>query len=181
MVKLTTDYEIEFKSRITKSDYSKLIKKYSENITSIKQQNSYFDTEKLFFDSNNITIRIREKENIYTYTMKSPYKGIIKEESATLSQTDYKDSLLQGINISFEEKNYKVFFITKSNTNRTQFKYMNGTVFLDKTEYRNGDDYEVEFEVDNIVDKPGFTSFLKENDLTFSKIESKRRRALKSR
>ncbi len=175
--------EIEFKSKLSFEDYQKIFAKFYLEGNLFKQTNYYFDTTSLDLLHKNIILRIREKGYNYKITLKIS-EGVGSLESHVIIDAAIKEKYLkEGFNTSlyFPNYNYDVVFQTSLLNHRAITPYENGVIFLDKCEYNNLVDYEVEFEHDNYeLGKRIFENFLKKLAIPYTKTNRKSRRAIES-
>lgn len=176
--------EIEFKSKLSFENYQKIFDKFHLEGNLFKQTNYYFDTPSLELLNKNIILRIREKGYNYKITLKTS-EGLGSLESHVIIDKDLKEKYLkEGFNTSlyFPNLKYLVFFQASLLNQRAITPYEGGILFLDKCEYNNIVDYEVEFEHDNYeLGKKIFELFLKKMDIPYTKTNRKSRRAIESK
>ncbi len=181
MQNVTSEIEIEFKSKINALEYNKIYDKYVLKGTVIKQINYYFDTEDFYYEKNEATIRIRHKNNKYILTKKSGSKPPFLEQSINISEDKAIYYIKNGLKIDVEEidLNKDLKLITSLETVRLLFPYRSGLLCLDKSSYGKKVEYEIEFEVQDVKDKKEFYTFMEENNLIYTSLASKRERAFK--
>ena len=173
--------EREFKSAINEQEYHFLIKKYQLEDKIYWQQNYYFDTPNFLLKEKGNTLRIREKQNNIHLTLKIDEGDYMKEKTLILNKDDMENKIKNGFDAKIVGINQYVNNYASLKTYRARFKYLCGTIFIDKNEYYDNTDYEIEFELDEGINKEDgyvvFLSFLKENNIEFKKQISKVRRA----
>ena len=162
--------EIEFKNMLTKEEYLHLITEFSINETKIDTQiNHYFDTETFQLKELGSALRIREKKGQFELTLKQPAEvglletnqEITKEialamlQGASLPCGSVKDQLLK-LGFPIEQLQYFGSLTTK----RCELKYKGGLLVLDHSLYLSKEDYELEYEVQDIT----------EGELTFKQL-----------
>lgn len=136
--------ELEKKMLLSKEDYNCLIKYFSnrnrnDQLVQEKQINYYFDTDDLSMNQKNITCRIRLKNG--------RYKGIIKCHSNELDQSTETEIEIRdgvhantftdiGLKLQGELTTYRCVILKDDNCE----------VVLDKNDYLDHTDYELEIE-----------------------------------
>ena len=154
---MSTNNEIEFKQILDQDTYSKIYELYFKNQSPFKQTNFYIDTENFKLKQHQAALRIRVKDDMYEMTLKVPaevglteYNHSVNIEpkldmSLQLSQLpkDIKYILEHDFNIL--ENELKV--LGNLTTYRLETDYQNELLVLDKSEYLDKTDYELEFEV----------------------------------
>ncbi len=166
---MNTNIEIEFKCPISKDEYESLIKLFDLENNIYKQTNFYFDTEDRYFLKQKTTLRIRLKHpNRYKVTLKTSSKEGALEQHVFLSPEKALMMIDQGFNtFDFFEIDQNVTLFGKLDNYRVSTPYKSGELFLDKVEYFDLVDYEIEYEVDNYeTGKKDFERFLSENKIT---------------
>lgn len=174
--------ERELKILVSKEIYEKILNSY-EFSEPWEQSNTYYDTDDKLFKNLGGALRIRKIGNQSIFTMK------IRKDSITLyeyekeidcdSIEDIKDSeileWLKNVNL-----NKPVHEIAHFSTSRCHHFFENGELCLDKTTFRNSQDYEIEYEYTS--DHDGikvFNEILKPFGLEYKKnCSSKLARAL---
>ncbi len=172
--------EIEFKTFITKEQYEYLLNKFDLVDKVFKQTNYYFDDEAFSLLKDKIVLRIRQKEQ-YKLTKKEKGETGNNESSLYLTDQEAKDMLEKGFDASIIGINKFVKTQYQLSTYRAKTPYLGCTLFLDKSEYLDKIDYEIELEVtDYNQGLEIFNNFLKENNIEFNKSNSKAERAFKA-
>lgn len=163
--------EKEYKVLINQDDYKELLGSFGFN-KNYRQVNYYFDTKDNYCKLNNITIRIREKENKYYLQVKVP----IKYDNALHIKKEYEKtySFLKTQITSDELKTLTCLEIPTVNcigmlaTQRKEYIINDSILCLDKNEYNGVIDYELEIEFQRQVDK-SVIPILNEMGLNFDK------------
>ncbi|MEH7255792.1 CYTH domain-containing protein, partial [Neobacillus niacini] len=150
----------------------------------ISQKNHYFDTPGFELKNLGAALRIREKNNNFEFTLKQPAAVGLLESTQLLSDYEYQKAIehgafpkgivyerLETLNISINRIEYFGSLLT----NRAEFPYKNGLLVLDHSFYLQTEDYEVEYEVEDIyVGQLDFQDLLRRHDIpirkTFNKI-----------
>lgn len=131
--------EKEKKVLLSQKEYSCLLEHFGTGKPTIKQTNYYFDTDDLSMNERNITCRIRFKDGRYKATVK---KHIIAEESSYETEIEVRGGIHDNIFIDLGLQ-----MRGKLTTERcTLIESDHYTVFLDRNEYQNYVDYELEIE-----------------------------------
>lgn len=146
--------EIEYKILLTKDIYEQIKKDYQSKINQQYTQTNYYLYHPLL-NQKKYMLRIREKNDTFELTLKRPYQNhrleknimITKEEKEKIinqqeTSNEIFDLLLQeGIQPKEVENKYSL------TTHRIDIYLEDGILSLDKNEYLNHIDYELEFEV----------------------------------
>ncbi|MRW16371.1 CYTH domain-containing protein [Staphylococcus aureus] len=154
---MATNHEIEFKQMITASIYNKLQEKYFKDSVLFKQINYYIDTPDFKLKEHRSALRIRVKDNQYEMTLKTPAKvGLLEynyivdikpEMNLIISNDNLPDDIRQIIVKQFGVKDTTLSILGALTTYRQETKYKGDLLVLDKSEYFDTTDYELEFEV----------------------------------
>ena len=181
---MQTNIEIEFKTRIKKDLYLKLIEEFNLTYNVFRQVNYYFDTKELDLSKQKIVLRIRQKkDNFFKITLKSQKEKKAFESHIIIDKNQASDMLANGFNISkfFPDYNYEVEFIASLENFRAKMSYDEGILFLDKCVYQNKEDYEIEYEVNNYnTGKKSFNKILAKYDIRPLKTIRKSERAIQN-
>lgn len=157
--------EIEYKILIDKETYELIINTYREKISEDYIQTNYY----LFhpeFNKRKYSFRIRQKNNHYELTLKTPAKLGINENTI-----DIDESIKNRI-FNHQKVSNQIFdFLAKEQidyrelecgyylmTHRIDIPFQYGLLSLDENKYNGIIDYELEFEVDD--PKKGYEEFL---------------------
>lgn len=176
---MSKNLEIEYKLLINEKQYNQIINDY-KNFKSYTQINYYFDTFDFILQKKRYMLRVREKNGEYEFTLKKQGTSVIgiDEYNEPISldifkqlcnQTRIESQILdllesEGITINQLFQQYHL------ETIRTDIPYLNGILSLDKNNYLNLTDYEIEYEVTdptNAIDN--FNQFLKNYNLKYIK------------
>ena len=162
--------EFEKKLLLTKKDYELLLARFGCERT-IKQINSYFDTEDLAMNRENVTCRIRSKDG--------KYEGRMKRHAPNGDQsTEIKIKIYDGLrHNTFTDMGLKLQ--GSLTTERHVIQRCDGIeAVLDKNEYLDETDYELEVEYSPNQEKEAkalfdlFCSTLAQNQRTPKNQES---------
>lgn len=145
--------EKEYKYLISEEKFLKFRKKLNcKNI--LVQENFYFDTKNLDYFKENITIRIRKKENLQLQI-----KRKLRREMYIESIEEYHDLKFKVIPYNLDLNKYsshivlsnlsKVKLLGNLRTERYVSHYKDAVICLDKNYYGNSIDFELELEFQN--------------------------------
>ena len=190
---MASNIEIEAKVLLNEKEYIQVIEKLQlDKYRKIKQTNYYIDTTKFDIRKNGFALRVREKNQEFELTLKTPLSEGLLEKNERISWRDFEE--LQYKNI-FPEGGIKKFLailgidvndlkiITSLSTERIDVEYPNMKLDVDKNQYGDNIDYEIEVEstslsgakesLKKILNECGITSF------SYNEI-SKQARALRA-
>lgn len=153
---MSQEIEIEFKTLLKKETFIRLHNALPFPQKGRTQTNYYFETKNFDLKSNRCALRIREKNGVYTLTLKQPNPKGILETHDELTEEEFhqwinmkpvrKDNTgrqLEQMHISISNMHYYGFLKTE------RFSYEeDGIIYvLDKSYYNDIIDYELEIEV----------------------------------
>lgn len=176
--------EIEYKNLLTEQEFWLLVKAFQIEEKNFKEQkNHYFDTRDFALKKFGCALRIREKGNEFTFTMKEPHaEGLLETNEAIdgkLTQRAIEAGELPEGEIKNRIKKYGIdprdikYFGTLS-TYRAEIPYKGGLLVFDKSFYFKKTDFELEYEVENAEQgKKAFFELLARYDIPFRKTENK--------
>ena len=137
--------ENEFKLMLTEEQYEKLLLLY--DFKTIVQVNHYYDTDDLQMSEQHITVRVRELDGKFFLQMKLPTNVAhsrveLSKELESLPETLSANELteLSGVDCP------TVSHIGTLKTTRSIWEFGGGEIDLDRSEYFNKTDYELEIE-----------------------------------
>ena len=174
---MSTNLEIEFKSKLSKEEYNSLLLKYS-NQKSYSQTNYYIDDKNQSIISKKCGLRIREKDGCFELTLKVPSNDGKIEINQQISNEIFKNLLncnvfpIGEVN-DFLTNNLKVktdnlYVLGKLVTLRLDLNYKTSLISIDKSSYNSKIDYEIECEDTSITSaKNNLLDFLKENKIAY--------------
>ncbi len=144
--------EIEYKTKITENKYIQILNALDLSDNIFLQTNHYFDSSDHDLENNKIVLRIRQKENNFKLTSKIDNKenNTITENHINLSNEEALNMILNGFNAKIINLNYEVKKIGELKTYRARKEFLNGTIFLDKSQYNGITDYELEYEANSL-------------------------------
>jgi uncharacterized protein YjbK len=158
---MNQEIEIEFKNLLTKEEFDRIRQVFHIDDHAFEhQENHYFDTPQFLLKDKRAALRIRAKNGSYTLTLKqTTAQGVLLETHEQLTKEE-ADALLNGtamvqgpiaqilqeIGVPPEQLQH---FGTLA-TDRAQWMYKGGTLFLDHSHYLQTDDYELEYETKDV-------------------------------
>jgi len=180
-VKMTKNIEIEFKTIVSKEQYETLLKSFRLEDNVFKQVNYYFDTDDYKLNQQQMVLRIRKKsDTYYKVTLKSQSDHGAYENHLLLTKSQAEEMIEKGFNSKdyFDDIDYYVTFKVSLDNYRVKTPYLDGELFLDRCEYCNTVDYEIEYEVNNYHEGLKiFENFLKEYGINYQPTKRKSERA----
>ena len=188
---MSSNIEIEAKVLLLKDEYNEIIEKLNlQKYRRIKQTNHYIDTPDRYLKKNGIALRIREKDEEFELTLKTPLSEGLLEKNENISWRDFENLSEKQI---FPDGNIRKFLLilgvkvselkvlTSLCTERIHVEFEGFELALDKNIYSNIVDYELEVESSSIERaQQEIKNILEEcniNNFTFNKV-SKQARAL---
>lgn len=163
---MSTNNEIEFKQLIDFNTYKAIKDAYFEQIIPFTQTNYYIESPSFKLRNHRSALRIRVKQNTFEITLKVPatvglmeYNHIIDIEPH-IGQTIVKSSLptdIQKILTEFDIGENELSILGALTTERLEVEFQNELLVLDKSQYFDKTDYELEFEVNDY--QIGFKKF----------------------
>lgn len=180
------EIEIEFKNLLEKEEFYHLVEAFQLEENFISQTNHYFDTSSFLLKNNKSALRIREKGNTYTLTLKQPravglletHEALTKEEAQAIIESP--SHLPKGISSILENMQIKasdLTFLGSLTTDRAEVSFKNGLLVLDHSTYLGQEDYEIEYEVsDEEIGKENFLHLLETHQIPVRKTENKIKR-----
>jgi uncharacterized protein YjbK len=173
--------EIEFKSAITREKYLELLKKFDLENNIFKQINYYFDTDNYLFNQKQSVLRIRQKgEDRFKVTLKCQSDEGAFENHVFLQKDQALDMIKNGFNTKdfFEDVDEFVTYKVNLENYRVSTPYEGGKIFLDRCDYCNVIDYEIEYEASSYDEgKIIFEKFLKSHNIEIKPTKRKSERA----
>ena len=146
VVTMKSNVETELKILLTEDQFKTLCASY--DLTFVKQVNTYFDTEDDQLKKMKCSMRIRQKENTYLFTCKTPdingrneHECYVHGNSAGDLNTPEIHQLLSELGIHGE-----LHQIGELTTYRAVIELPDAELCFDINEYNNTKDYEIEYE-----------------------------------
>ncbi|WP_243291363.1 CYTH domain-containing protein [Bacillus sp. FJAT-47783] len=185
---MTQEIEIEFKNLLTKEEFLKLTHYFHLNDSSfVTQHNHYFDTKDFSLKKLGAALRIREKKDRFTLTLKQPAQVGLLETHQLLSEKEVEQAIQHSILPATGEVIHQLsklhikaedlqFFGTLT-TDRAEVLLEEGLIVLDHSRYLKKEDFEIEFEVqDEELGKKRFRSLLQSFHIPIRHTDNKIKR-----
>lgn len=155
---MTQEIEIEFKNLITVEEYRRLLHAYSFPQEGKKQINYYFETPDQDLKKHGCALRIREKSDTYTLTLKEPHpNGLLETHDKIEAETCQKwihgritpqpFTSKQLDRLGIQPENLK--YMGNLETIRREISFKGTLLVLDISTYNHHMDYEFELEASN--------------------------------
>jgi|SRR5690625_3321611 len=152
---MSQQIEIEYKTMLTKKEFIQLLNNLPFPRQPITQINHYFETEQFDLKRHRSALRIREKGQHYTLTLKQPHEKGILETNDSLTDEEanswlrgkpipQKNIMKQLHKIGIAEDKLRYYGSLK--TERYTFEKDGIYYMLDKSFYNDKIDYELEIE-----------------------------------
>lgn len=137
--------ENEFKLMLSKEQYEKLLTAY--DFKTIVQTNHYYDTDDLQMSERHITVRVRELDGKYFFQMKLP-TNVAHSRVELSKELDRLPEIFAGFVLTAFSgvECPEVKHIGTLKTTRSIWKFDGGEIDLDRSEYFDKTDYELEVE-----------------------------------
>lgn len=158
---MATNNEIEFKQLLSQSQYQSIYNKYFPEMQPFSQTNYYIDTEQFDLRSHKSALRIRVKDDYYEMTLKVPAEvglmeynfetHVIPELNKELVANDLPLEITEQLNKMNVDVNQLVI-LGALTTSRLEKEIQGNLLVLDKSDYLNYQDYELEYEVEDYDD-----------------------------
>ena len=156
---MNSNIEIEAKVLLTAEQYDLLVNHLGlDKYRKVRQTNHYIDSKERILKSNDIALRIREKED-FVLTLKTPLSEGLLEKNQTISWREYEN--FEKTNV-FPSGDIKIFLemlgfnpnqleiLATLHTERIELNIEDGLLSLDRNTYSNTIDYEVEVEASSM-------------------------------
>ena len=180
---MSTNNEIEFKQLIDFNTYNAIKASYFKQLTPFTQINYYIETPSFKLRDHRSALRIRVKQNTFEITLKVPAKvGLIEynhpiDIKPHIGQTIVKSTLpndIQKILTEFDIEENELSVLGALTTERLEVEFQNELLVLDKSQYFDKTDYELEFEVNDYqIGFEKFQNLLKQFDLVHEPPKNK--------
>ncbi|WP_408010728.1 CYTH domain-containing protein [Pseudalkalibacillus sp. A8] len=152
------EIEIELKNLVTEEEFKELTSAFSITDDSYtKQTNYYFDTDTFTLKEKGCALRIRQKKDTYTFTLKRPHKDGLMESHENLSEENAlrlingdsvtSSDMLQFLEETFGIESGQLCCLGSLVTTRAEQTYKSGLLVFDHSVYLGTEDFELEFEV----------------------------------
>lgn len=182
--------EIEAKALVSQDDYRKLVKAY-KGYQRYTQTNYYVDNEALQLGKDGIALRVREKDDAFTLTLKTPLSQGLLEKNEPLTKKQFEDfrdhhifpktDMVRFLTmLGYDVNELKI--ITYLTTDRVDVELQDGLLSIDRNVYSGLTDYEIEFEYNNMDGAVEILqNIFKENGIPFKiNTATKVQRAMKA-
>ncbi|MCJ1999699.1 CYTH domain-containing protein [Lactococcus piscium] len=191
---MKTNLEIEYKTLLSLSEFDQLSKRFN-HIKPIRQTNYYFDTPDLKLRKNKLSLRIRTFSDAAEMTLKIPQSvgnmehnlALTSQQATAILKADSllgHGALLQSMLDLLDQYTLDldaIHTLGSLTTTRREYQTPIGLMALDRNEYTNKVDYELELEVEDAgLGEQNFNTFLKENKIEYRYARSKVVRFLES-
>ncbi|HEX6923629.1 MAG TPA: CYTH domain-containing protein [Bacillales bacterium] len=153
---MSQEIEIEFKNLLQHREFTQLCKHFDvkkEDFT--LQHNHYFDTPSFMLKKKGCALRIREKNNRRTLTLKQPHPdGLLEthqalteqETAAAMADSSFPDGAVTKVLYEMDVPSASLNFLGTLSTQRAEVPHENGLVVLDHSFYLETEDFELEYE-----------------------------------
>ncbi|MCI2773483.1 CYTH domain-containing protein [Staphylococcus petrasii] len=153
---MATNNEIEFKQLLDSQTYDKFRAAFFENAEPFMQTNYYIDTPDFKLRDHKSALRIRVKNGTYEMTLKVPAEvglteynhmvDIIPSIDLAISKSELPNDI-KTILDDYGVEEHELSILGALTTYRMETHYQDELLVLDKSEYFDKTDYELEFEV----------------------------------
>lgn len=187
---MATNIEIEAKVLITKDEYKRVLAHYIDSkFRKFEQDNYYIDTKNFTLKKLGIGLRVRFLDDIYTMTLKVPLSEGLLEKEQIISKEEYETLKNDNVFPKGKLKEYIIMLginieelkiLTTLSTLRIEIDLDEGKLCIDKNEYSDMVDYELELEGNALsVVKLKLQEICKENNIVYKdNLISKQSRAM---
>ncbi len=177
--------DIEFKTLITEADYNKILKE-NESIKGDLQINYYFDTTRFTLKASEAVLRIKRTDKHLTIILERKKNYAVLRIEEEITEDEFNDilnnhvikhaSILEELNELI--KNQPIVNFMTFSTYRINIPFKDTKFALDKCEYCDMVDYELEYRTKNRESgKLIFVEFIKKFNLQYERSQSKLKRA----
>lgn len=160
MLQLSEALEIEFKNIVSKEDFHAITAFFSISEEDFHlQKNHYFDTNTFALKNSGCALRIRKKANQFELTFKQPVEAGVLETNQMISEREAAAMIKNGYLPSGEVQELLtartqaidcVEFLGSLTTKRAEMPYKDGTLMFDHSFYLKKEDFEIEYEVNDV-------------------------------
>ena len=190
----------EFRSLLTKDEYNRLIHQFQGNKTDL-QTNHYFDTPRFSLKAQDISLRVKERDDRFEIALKHKKGYSVNEISIPITQSELIELQTTGLlkledlqaELSHIIKDQKLINFLSLSTNRLFLNYYSGILFIDESTYQfptimndnkivqlmdHEMEYEMEYEAkDYELGKKEFIQLISDFDIQYKKSDKKIKRA----
>lgn len=157
---MNTNLEVEYKVLLTKEQFEILINQQKQ-LNFVRQTNTYYDTVDFQIRKQKGSMRIREKNGTFIFTLKLHVDGGLMEYEKIVSQNDcsvFQDEEIKALLSQFSLSD-TICEITSLTTDRAVVNTGFAEVCYDHNFYNGIEDYEIEYEY--TAEHDGLTEFQK--------------------
>jgi uncharacterized protein YjbK len=186
---LSSQIEIEYKNLLNRAEFDHLCHTFSIRDTDFHSQtNTYFDTTDFTLRDAKMGFRLRVLLGRNELTLKTPSTDAqTMIETTELVTNEVRDEILQQGFIDTKQFHAFSHLPTRLNsfgslrTERAETAYKGGLLVLDHSHYMQQDDYEVEYEVDDVdLGRKNFSELLTKYDIPIRLTDKKIARYMKA-
>lgn len=144
---MNENLEIEYKVLLTKEQFQVLVHHF-EDVIFIRQVNTYYDTKDLQIRKHHGSMRIREKEGQFIFTLKKHTEDGLLEFEKNVPCNDvsaFDDSEIKQL-LSDMDIHDPIVMLTSLTTDRAVIFNGYAEICLDHNFYHGKEDYEIEYE-----------------------------------
>ncbi|QPC46084.1 CYTH domain-containing protein [Mangrovibacillus cuniculi] len=189
---MVKEVEIEFKQLVTDKQFQELVNHFTiDQDTFVEQHNHYLDTKEFLLKEKKCSVRIREKAETFTLTLKVPKENAVEETHQTLSKEDAESVFNQqftptvemiGALSEFHVTLNDLYHFGTLSTERAYIPFQDGVLFFDKSNYLGETDYELEYEASDYQrGKEVFENLLKQFNIIQTPTDTKVKRFFKKK
>ncbi|MEG1739568.1 MAG: CYTH domain-containing protein [Bacilli bacterium] len=159
---MATNIEIEAKVLINEKEYEIVAKHFTKQAEAYYfQTNYYIDTKDFALRTKGIGLRIRQREDKYVITLKTPMSEGLLEKTEPISQTEYElmaekgifpETKIRSFLLMMEIEVEKLEILGSLTTERIDVHFESGLFSIDKNTYAGLVDYELEKEGNNLAE-----------------------------
>lgn len=163
------EIEIEYKQLLSKEQYN-LIKSFmlKNNVIPFIHENYYFDSKDFKLKKENKALRIRKIDDSYEACLKQKRKYDLIEDNIALTKEEAFKILKEPNLLSkYYNIDFNIILLGSLKTKRYEYQLKEGLICLDKSNYLDNEDYEIEFEAIDYNQKNRFIDFLKMFEIEF--------------
>lgn len=179
---MNEEIEIEFKCLVTKEEFDRLTAAFDPQ-PFVSQKNHYFDTPDFSLKNAGCALRIREKSGKAEMTLKQPAETGLLESTVSLTGEEVRLALAGDVpgNKVIERaakaagrKDFAYFGTLE--TTRAEMSYEGGLLVFDHSRYVGTEDFEIEFEAQDVSGEAVFRKLLADYEIEYKPSENKIRR-----
>ena len=178
--------QVEFRTLLSKEEYTRLVAKFKKISKFDVQTNHYFDTSTFSLKALDASLRVRELANLLELNLRRKKGYNIQDFRQTITREEFNAAKEEGILPQGQVHNEiesllgerKLENFMSISTKRICFRYNKGVIFIDETTYLNITDYELDYEAETLHEgKKEFIQLVKDFQIRYRKTEKKIKRA----